>query len=142
MNICDIIEMIKLGEGWAVEFKEILPKPSSLALPIVAFANHQGGTILIGVNDRGQVVGMRLTHEDRDSILRAGRDGCRPAITNLEIQEHVVEGKTVVSVHVPMGKEEVYTTSDGRCLVRQGSENIGVEWRQKQQLISDRIQGC
>src|SRR5436190_1494998 len=48
MNVYDIIEMLKLGEGWSVDFKRMLPKPGSLALPLVAFANHQGGTILIG----------------------------------------------------------------------------------------------
>jgi len=46
MNLYDVIEMIRLGEGWNIEFKEILPKPSKLAQTIVAFANHQGGTIL------------------------------------------------------------------------------------------------
>ncbi len=35
MNICDIIEMIKLGEGWVVEFKEIFLKPSHLAVLII-----------------------------------------------------------------------------------------------------------
>jgi ATP-dependent DNA helicase RecG len=141
MNIYDIIEMIKLGEGWQVEFKEMLSKPANLAMPIVAFANHQGGTILIGVNNKGQVTGVRLTHKDRDNILRAGRDGCRPSITNLEINEHSIDGKIVVSVHVPMGKDTIYTTSDGRYLVRQGSENVGADWRQLEQLMSDRVQG-
>ena len=50
INIYDVLEMIKLGEGWMVEFKEQLPKPASLASALVAFANHQGGTVLVGVN--------------------------------------------------------------------------------------------
>jgi hypothetical protein len=31
MDIYDIMGMLKLGEGWMVEFKETLPKPSKLA---------------------------------------------------------------------------------------------------------------
>ena len=66
--IYDIIEMIKLGEGWMVEFKEKPPKPASLASTLVAFANHQGGTILLGVNDKGHIAGFKATKEDRDNI--------------------------------------------------------------------------
>ncbi len=141
MNIYDVIEMIKLGEGWTIDFKEMFQKPSSLALPIVAFSNHEGGTILIGVNDKGQVVGVNPTHEERDNVLRAGRDGCRPPITNLDIQEFVIDGKTVVAVSVPAAKDEIYATSDGRYLIRRNSENISTDWRQLQQLMSARAKG-
>ena len=104
----------------------------------MAFANHQGGTILIGVNDKGHVVGFNATKEDKDNILRAGRDGCRPAISNLEIGDFVIEGKPIVSVHVPAGSGDVYTTSDGKYLIREGSENVAIEWRKLQQLMAER----
>ena len=138
LNIYDVIEMIKLGEGWGVDFKEKLTKPASLAAALVAFANHQGGTILIGVNDKGQITGFKATKEDRDNILRAGRDGCRPAITNLDISEFVVDDKTITVISVPEGLSEVYTTSDGKYLIREGSENVSIEWRKLQQLMVER----
>ena len=80
MNLYDVIEMIGLGEGWNIEFKEILPKPSKLAQTIVAFANHQGGTILIGVSDRGDIVGFEPSKQDYDNILRAAREAVNPLL--------------------------------------------------------------
>lgn len=141
MNEFDVIEMIKMGEGWTVDFKEHLPKPAHLALTLVAFANHQGGTVILGVNKKGQLVGFKMTQEDQDNILRAGRDSCRPAIVNLEIRELEVEGKPVVTVHVPEAISDVYSTTEGRYLVREGSENIGVDWRKLQHIMSERAQG-
>ena len=118
MNIYEVIEMIRLGEGWMVEFKELLPKPSALAATLIAFANHQGGTILIGVDDSKRVVGFKPTKEDKDNILRAGRDSCRPPLASLEMEEFIIDGKSILAIRVPEGSSEVYATSDGKYLVR------------------------
>lgn len=138
INIYDVMEMIKLGEGWKIDFKASPPKPASIASSLVAFANHQGGTILFGVDNRGNVVGFKAEKEDKDNILRAGRDGCRPSMANLEMNEFEIEGKPVLALSVPEGKDEVYATSDGKYLIREGSENVGIEWRKLHQLISER----
>lgn len=138
INIHDIIEMIKLGEGWKIEFKAALPKPSSFASTLVAFANHQGGTILIGVDDRGKVIGFKATKEDTDSILRAGRDACKPSMPGLSLNEFILENKPVLAVSVPEGSSEVYASSDGKYLAREGSENVAMEWRKLHRLITER----
>ena len=39
---------------------------------------------------------------------------------------------------MPEGASEVYATSDGKYLVREGSENAGIEWRKLHRLISER----
>lgn len=138
MNTCDIVGMIRLGEGWMVEFKERLPKPSTLAATLSAFANHQGGTILVGVDDSGRVIGFKPTKEDKNNILRAGRDGCRPSLSNLEMEEFIIDGKSILAIRVPEGASEVYATSDGKYLIREGSENVGIEWSKLHKLISER----
>ena len=139
MNIYDVMEMIKLGEGWMVDFKEKPPKPANFAATLVAFANHEGGTILLGVNDKGQVVGYQPTKEELDNILRSGRETCRPSI-NLGIEQFTIEGKNVVAVQVPQGSS-IHMTTDGRCLVREGSENVGIESQKLKQLVADRNKG-
>ncbi len=45
-----------------MEFKERLDK--SLAKEIVAFSNSQGGRIFIGIMDKGEIKGMRITNKD------------------------------------------------------------------------------
>ena len=51
-NIKNLDDILQLGEGQYIEFKEIFNK--HVIETIVAFANTQGGNILIGVNDKKQ----------------------------------------------------------------------------------------
>ena len=59
-----IQSLIDQGENSSVEFKSSAVRPESLAREIVAFSNSSGGTILIGVDDDGQVTGIK----DRENI--------------------------------------------------------------------------
>ena len=60
---------------------EIMPEPSAdaLAETLVAFANGDGGTVLLGVDANGQVLGT-LQPEDAESLLRAALSQCRPLV--------------------------------------------------------------
>ena len=50
--------LISQGENSSVEFKLQESNPDSIAKEIVAFANTQGGTVLLGVDDAGKLVGI------------------------------------------------------------------------------------
>lgn len=50
MTIDDIKSLIATGEGFTPEFKKSIS--SSIGREICAFANSQGGKILVGVDDR------------------------------------------------------------------------------------------
>ena len=52
-------EMITGGESAAVEFKRDDIRPEQLAREVVAMANQQGGTILLGVEDDGTISGIK-----------------------------------------------------------------------------------
>ena len=56
MNITELENLIKIGEGLTLEFKK---SPSSnIGREICAFANAKGGRIILGVDDNGRVVGV------------------------------------------------------------------------------------
>jgi len=48
----ELLNIIDGGESSAVQFKERLPHPDSLAHEMIAFSNSHGGKIIIGVNDK------------------------------------------------------------------------------------------
>ena len=48
--------MIARGEGLTSEFKRSMP--SDLGRELCAFANASGGVILLGVTDKGEIVGV------------------------------------------------------------------------------------
>ena len=60
----DIARRIEAGEDGKTEFKRGLAELSAIGRAVCAFANAEGGLIVLGVDDRGAIVGVR---EDPDS---------------------------------------------------------------------------
>ncbi len=58
MNIEDLIYLIKPGESEKLEFKEKVVK--DIHHEIAAFANSEGGTILVGISDSGKIIGTNV----------------------------------------------------------------------------------
>src|SRR3989304_5254635 len=98
--------LIKEGEGLTVECKErYTPK---IDRDIVAFANSKGGLLLLGVDDRGKVVGEKLTNKMKAEINTIARN-CDPSIHLKNIRQ---VGKIVV-IEVAEGDEKPYSSSSG-----------------------------
>ncbi len=53
-----ILRFVREGESLHAEFKQRLPPQDALARTLAAFANAEGGVMLIGVGDRGEVLGL------------------------------------------------------------------------------------
>jgi membrane protein YdbS with pleckstrin-like domain len=82
-GVSDVKSLIKYGESLHVEFKETLrfdtrKKEVSKEIErmvlktIVGFLNSNGGTLIVGVNDRGEVTGLAT---DYTSLPKKNRDG-------------------------------------------------------------------
>ncbi|MBU1110631.1 putative DNA binding domain-containing protein [Patescibacteria group bacterium] len=56
MKISEVIEIIKQGEGENIEFKISI---TDLGKVVCAFANTSGGIVLVGVDDNGQITGVK-----------------------------------------------------------------------------------
>ncbi len=74
----ELIEKIMLGEDATIEFKREMPHRNSLADEIAAFANTQGGMILIGVDDSSEIVGLEL--QKMDSVEKTIVEICNDSI--------------------------------------------------------------
>lgn len=115
----DINSLISCGEGISVEFKEKLPDPpKKLAHEMAAFANVQGGTILIGVRDDGVITGV----DDPDSVIRdvanLARDVVKPAIRP-EIHRENADGFSIVRIEIP--RQMLPRQVDGKHYLRVGT---------------------
>lgn len=115
----ELRQRIARGENPHTEFKRALPANSELARQVVCFANSDGGQIIVGVADDGQVIGVA----DTDSLLlridQVAFDGCTPPVTVVP-EILALDGRDVVVVHIPKGDERPYGTRDGRYYVRSG----------------------
>lgn len=76
---------------------------------VVAFANCEGGTVYIGVNDDGSVRGVGDADDTMLRVTNAIRDAVRPDVTMfVECRNDVMDGKSVVCVTVQRGTARPY----------------------------------
>ena len=61
----DLRRLIAKGENDTVEFKRTLPPDEDVARNLSAFANTGGGTLIIGVSDNGQLLGLSPQDAER-----------------------------------------------------------------------------
>lgn len=114
----EILELIKNGEDSTVEFKLEEVHVESLAQEIVAFANVEGGTILVGVDDSGDIVGI-TRHDLEEWIINICRQSIEPPIIPV-IKKVVIDGKRILAVIIPKSYS-VVSTKRGQYFIRVGS---------------------
>jgi predicted HTH transcriptional regulator len=74
MNKIELLEIIKKGEDSFTKFKEEMPHKDEITAEIVAFANTEGGNLIIGVSDDGEILGVTdLVYRNRNVSLAVFR---------------------------------------------------------------------
>lgn len=102
----------------------------------VAFANADGGVILIGVDDTGGIVGRELLPgllDDIHQAIREARDPGRYAVYELD-----VDGRPTVVLSVARRVEGFSQTSSGRVLVRRGTMKVALFGPELARFINER----
>ena len=121
-----IKKLIKGGENQQLDFKYCISDSKKIARTISAFANTDGGRLLIGVRDNGSIAGIR-SEEEFYMIDAAAKLFCRPEIP-VFIRQHIFEGKTILEVEVTKGEKRPYQAKgdDGkwRAYFRQNDQNF------------------
>ncbi len=123
----DIARQLRLGEDSLWEFKQIAfsgnrprsPSRDDLADEIAAFANANGGMLLCGVTDAGEIQGLsREQIVALDSVLvEVSSDAIKPAV-RINTYHKELSGKRLLLVEVPQG--EAQHDSPGGSYVRVG----------------------
>jgi ATP-dependent DNA helicase RecG len=104
------------------QFVAHLPEADAdqLAETLVAFANGDGGTVLLGVTLDG-AMSNNFSTEDAEALLWQAQARCRPPVRSEWQQTETPQG-TAVAIRV-IRSTELHTLDDGRVLIRVGSEN-------------------
>ncbi len=101
----DILEAIAMGEGYHTEFKRSIEK--SIIEEVCAFANSDGGKILLGVDDYAHIVGIDTSNKTRSHI----QDILSALQPKLSIKVEVVEN--IILIEVPRGNDKPYGSPKG-----------------------------
>ncbi len=115
-----IERFMELGESNAIEFKQELSNGFAFLQSVVAFANTQGGTILVGVDDNGREIGTD-PGVDASRISNWIDARCDPPVY-VSTEAISVREKKILVVSVPPGNNPPYTLRDnGIAYVRRGA---------------------
>jgi len=137
LQVKEVQALYEQGEGPTLEFKSENVKPSKLAETLIALANAQGGTVLIGVNGRtGELDGVRNPRQAREMAIEAALL-CEPQLI-LPLPEVVkVKRKSILVIAIPAGLPNVYSLH-GRYLARVGSLNKPIPAATLRRLLIER----
>lgn len=104
-------DVMRMYESETIELKEIYTP--DLKKEVVAFANTNGGTIYIGVQDNGEIMGLDNADFVMQQISNALRDSIRPDVsmfTNIELVQK--EDKNIIKLIINQGTKKPYYLSD------------------------------
>ena len=92
-------KLIQQGEHQQLDFKFEVSDARKIARSMVAFANTDGGTLLIGVKDNGAIAGVR-SEEEIYMIDAAATLYCKPEV-KFSVKTWSELGKNVLEVNIP-----------------------------------------
>ena len=135
-----LMSLIREGEHQQQDFKYRVADAVKLARSVSAFANTDGGRLLIGVRDDGHLSGVR-SEEEIFMMHQAAWRYCRPQ-ASIRFDTYHADGRTIVVSTVPRAERRPVCALDEeghtRAYIRIKDENIVASpvhlaiWRQEQ----------
>lgn len=120
-----LTKLIAEGEHQKQDFKYCISDSRKIARSLVAFANTDGGRLLIGVKDNGNIAGVR-SEEEYYMVEAAAKIFSQPEI-DFKTRQHLVDGKTVLEVTVEPSRNKPHYAQNERgkwlAYFRQNDEN-------------------
>lgn len=136
----DVIEnLISQGENSHVEFKREFSKDEFLET-VVAFANSGKGRIIIGVDNRSNIVGIFDDFSRLEQRIRGTISGnCEPKIVP-EIEEVDYNGKPLMIVTIKEGTDKPYLVRNKSPYVRVHEDDIPMSRVELDKIYAERKQ--
>lgn len=128
-----------IGETTAYDKKQMLEikRPKSWLKSVSAFANGEGGTLIFGISDDDEIVGLANAESDAERISEEIKTKLDPVpVVNLEYKE--IDGKRLILLHVYPGQETPYYYIGDKqrlAFVRVGNESVTADRIQLKALV-------
>ena len=117
-----------IGEGTLYDKKEKLEinKPKSWLKTVSAFANGLGGTLIFGISDKDEIMGLDNYKKDSENISEIIKTKIEP-LPKVTLKHYLIEDKNIIILFVHSGKETPYYFTEGghqTAYIRLGNESI------------------
>jgi hypothetical protein len=100
-DVRELKRLVAEGEGLQLEFKRKAAYPEKIVRELIALANTDGGTLLIGVDDDGTIPGVKYPDEEGHVVREALIKYCKPLLLYKESIIAISENKYVVRFDIP-----------------------------------------
>lgn len=121
-----IHQLIEQGEHQQLDFKFEISDAEKIARTLSAFANTDGGKLLIGVKDNGVIRGV-ASDEEYFMLENAAQRFCQPEVDFIS-KEWMVDGKKVLEIEIPFSPLYPHRAPDHygnyKAYTRVNDENI------------------
>ena len=137
-----IEEVLAFEEMQIFERKSVHIEPKALAIPIIAFANADGGAIAIGISDiTRRIEGVDYDNRNLNELLRVPYDFCVPTV-KVEIEKiQCVDFKGrknhVLLIHIEPSME-VHANQADEVFMRVGDKSKKLTFEERMQLMYDK----
>ena len=137
-----IQEITTRKEDQTFDCKSIQIEPKALAVPIVAFANADGGVIAIGVSDKTRKIeGVDQRTEKLNELLRVPLDFCNPSVpitTDLvPCTDKVGNDNHILLMYIP-ASSELHANQADEAYMRVGDKSRKLSFEERIQLMYDK----
>ncbi len=105
MNQKQLKKLIGGGESQTAEFKQSFAEMKEILEAICAFANTEAGTVLVGVSDKCEVIGLKIGKDTVEKIPQKIRETIDPNVFP-SISVEKIEGKRIVAIEIPEAHEK------------------------------------
>jgi ATP-dependent DNA helicase RecG len=133
MNRKQLLDLVALGEDSTRQFKADIRNGESLASEMAAFANAEGGVILIGVADDGSIPGLSRGDVSRINQLISNTAshlvGC-PLVVQTE-NVRTENDRIVIILTVPKGIDKPYFDKNGVIWLKSGADKRRVNSKEE-----------
>ena len=137
-----IEEVLAVEEMQVFDRKSVNIAPKVLAIPIIAFANADGGTVAIGISDKTRrIEGVDYDIQKLNELLRVPFDFCVPTV-KVEIEKvQCIDFKGrenhVLLMHIEPSME-VHANQADEVFMRVGNKSKKLAFEERMQLMYDK----
>ncbi len=128
MDINLIRQWISKGEDERLEFKLKANHPEKIIRELVAFANTDGGYLIVGVSDDRRIIGVKYPDEARYEIGKALEKYCRPALKLKYFTLSTPDNRKLLIYQVPKSRKlphfVVNASGERKAYFRVGENSI------------------
>jgi predicted HTH transcriptional regulator len=146
MNVKELKNLVRQGEGTTLEFKLKANHPEKIIREIVAFANTKGGKLLVGVGDDKTIPGLKFVDEEEYMLVRAIERNCFPPL-DYEIERiAITDERDVLVFNIPKSQEKPHyvqleNEENGKAYVRVQDRSVQASREVKQILRRENEDG-